>query len=107
MIFEGTGVAEQGYDVDCLVLEESNFDPIGITKLAELAGVEPLPETDANAFEQISQPDPIEYRRTKVDDYRKENKRKYPPVYRFKITIEAEEVSEDQAEAYWKKRGGT
>ena len=37
-----------------------------------------------------------------IADYRLESGRQYPPVYRIKIVIEVEELSEAETEAAWK-----
>ena len=98
---EGTGLAVSGYEEDYL-----DFGPgfVGITDLVtRAAGVGSPDWSVLTAFEYCDSPASENWQET-ADGYRLSTGRKWPPVYRVRIHIEAEELSPDEADAWWVAR---
>lgn len=77
-----------------LALHQGATDDVSATSL--FPGVSPLREHIANAFEE-----PL-FWPEEVEAYRREKGRKYPPAYRVKISVEWEQVPDEEAEALWR-----
>lgn len=97
----GVGHAYADYDGSGLVLDGRHARDVSL--LAE-CGVEVLHGDEG--FEQL-------YDRSKLGlrlwpngrkEYRKSSGRAYPKAYRITVTVESEELSEDEARAYWQER---
>ena len=67
------------------------------------------PREDGSSWSDGCSSDWIRERHAKqmqtVAEFRSQTGRKWPPVYRVKITTEAEEVSEEETERFWLERG--
>jgi hypothetical protein len=99
----GTGVAIRDYEDDRLALDVGHA---GITSIARAAGVETIRYGTNCAFEYAGTAADDEATRWQhdVDVYRASAGRQFPPVYRFRVVLEAEELSEDEARAWWEAR---
>ncbi len=99
VVFDGLAAAESGYDFDIIVPSESEF--FGICKMLESASVETLDPEIAHAFEHEHS---FASAKDRAEQYRRNNDRSCPPVYRLKITVECMEVDAVTAEQYWQDR---
>lgn len=73
----------------------------GISKLVEKAiGVEVPNESDIWCFD--SNDVGSEENKERIAFYRQHFERQFPPVYRVKFTVDAEEISLEEAEKFWK-----
>jgi inosine/xanthosine triphosphate pyrophosphatase family protein len=102
IIVEGTGVV-------CSDWAEHD-DLIGISRLVEKAA-----ETDApqgfivGAFQMISTAEQVAddhgaYEQDIIDEYRRATGCEYPPVYRVKIVVEAQALTEEERNAWWERK---
>ena len=93
---EGIGVPVTGPEENYVQFEN---DIAAITDLAARAEVERVTWKEATAFEAAGDPYWERYR----EDYRNRTGRQLPKVYRMVFTCEAEELSEEEARAWWEK----
>jgi len=92
---QGVFVPVAGEDENFLLaLHKGATDDVSATSL--LSGVRPLRAHIASAFEDPS------YWPEEVEAYRREKGRQYPPAYRVKISVEWEQVPDEEAEALWR-----
>lgn len=115
---EGICKVEKGYEGDIADFSVPNNGPIpstpeeidrvfenevfNISKLVEKAiGAEVPHEFDTWCFD--SNDVSSKENKESIVFYRQHFGRQYPPVYRVKFTIDAEEISFEEAEKYWKQ----
>ncbi len=99
-VYQKSGIAAafRGYDEDYLKFDGNEDDVVGMTETIEAAaGVKSPDWSTMTAFEHRESP----RWQTYIDTYRKATGRKWPPVYRVTIQIEAEALSDDETEEYW------
>lgn len=104
---EGIGVAIYGEEENYLYLEEK--DSVAVSDLFEKAGAETVYSHLEHAFDcqDVSWKDEEFGGRSitkTVAEYRAQSGRHYPPVYRVKLTIELEEIPEEESNAFWERR---
>lgn len=100
-IFEVRGIPVSGYEEDYLLMDEQNV--IGMTRLLTQQGLQKISWQEATSFER---------REDDLDDhfleYRKQyisrTGRNHPPVYKIRFEIKAVQLSEEEAEEFWKKQ---
>ena len=102
---EGVCLAVSGYEEDYLDFAEPG-SACGIAELVEQAAGMESPRWDVlTAFELVqSSTAGRDTWSTTVADYQAETGRKWPPVYRVKIRVEAEALSDEETEVFWLKR---
>jgi hypothetical protein len=71
----------------------------GISSLLRGAGCEAIEWQVASAFGYPGEKTWAKY----VSDYRKQTGRKFPPLFKVKITIEAEQVPDSESNKYWEE----
>jgi hypothetical protein len=72
---------------------------VGITNILEKAGAPATPWSVANAFDDPK----YEHNRPRVEQYRTESGRSYPPLYRVRVHVFVEDVSSEEAEKMWEE----
>lgn len=90
-----TGISVIGYEEDYLSTTEKGS--IGVSGIVDLVGVENVSWSHAVAFEYPGSKSWL----GETEEYRKLTGRTRPPVYRMKIVVEAEELTDAEAEAWW------
>lgn len=107
---EKTGIGYAVADYDCAYLRLDG-EIVSAPCLARAAGAEVLDDKTVTAFDRKPLPsdpdDPFADRwntrnAERRAEYADANVRACPRVYRFRITVEAEELSESEALAFWK-----
>lgn len=109
--FEGTCVPMCDYDGSALrfvsgpaaSLEGARY--MGVLRMVRAAGAEFVSDSHVFGFENVGSPDngsSDEWVNEKVADYRAETGREHPPLYRVRVVVEAEPVSDEEAAAYWR-----
>ena len=107
----GLGVVSADQEGDRVELGE---DYVWMSRLAERAGIEVVETYAASCFAEpdmvVDRGDPgldaylLDRQREVRAEYRAESGREFPRVYRMRLVIEAEELSDDEAAAYWRER---
>lgn len=74
--------------------------------LAKLAGIEILDERDRDAFAMLHAGDSrlVDWKAIR-DEYRARTGRQFPRAYRFVLRLEAVELTDNEARAYWQGEG--
>lgn len=98
-VYEKEGICEAitDYEENCLEFGDENWSLCIAEAVGVAAGV-PAPQNNPYRYFWF----PIYA--DAIEKYRRESGRQYPPVYRAKLRIEAEALSDEETEAYWKKR---
>lgn len=94
---EGDGVAIYGNESD-EYLDLDDCEPMGIAELFEKVGGESAPESICHLFRYA------DLHEERLQAYRAETGRQFPKAYRVKISVELEELPDDETEAFWKRR---
>lgn len=102
---EGTGVVIWNEECDYLSLDDINT-PSTLGRIFEAAGSENVHSHLEHALLGIDGKhyDEKFAGRSNKDDveaYRAESGRQYPQVYRIKVSVELEELPDDECEAFW------
>ena len=74
------------------------MESYGMSSILRPAGCEEIGWATVTSFEYPGDHRWEEY----VEAYRRETGRQFPPLYRVKITVEAEQVPEEESDRYWK-----
>lgn len=101
-VYEKEGICEAvtDYEENYLEFEDENW-PLCIAETVGVAAGVPAPRN--NPYRYFWFPTLPIYDGA-IEKYRQESGRQYPPVYRIKLRIEAEALSDEETEAYWKQR---
>lgn len=106
---EGIGVPVSGEGENYLLPESG--PNLTIASLCRLAGAEVVRWSEATAFTyEDAQVDDLALDPCQkdwqelIDDYRQSSGRRFPQVYRFKITMETAPLSDEESEAFWRKK---
>lgn len=98
---KGIGHAYSGEEENVLVVDGKYH---GIANLLEMADAEVLYWMTASAFELEHCKERFSDWKSYRTEYRAEEGREYPRAYRVKVSLELEELPEEEAVAYWKGR---
>lgn len=109
------GICEVHYGPDGGALHTEQYpEAEGLLTIEEMvmgaAEVDCPDDSTLHAFEQeltLAAGDPhgfgtARWRRQQIDEYRRKSGRRYPPVYRVCICVEAEVLSEEETAAHWR-----
>ncbi len=99
---EGKCLAVHGHEEDYLDFDD---DLVGASDMVVSASGVASPNSSVLAAMDCERsPWSDRYWVSATQRYREESGRRYPPVYRVRIRVEAEELPEAEAEAYWTQR---
>lgn len=107
--YERAGVCRLMWDQELNYLAFDGDRSLLICELVERAAGHEDRHADAgvmSAFAWAGGDEDDGYWQEKVDEYRAQTGRRYPPVYRATIRVEAEVLGDDETAAYWKARKG-
>lgn len=99
--YEGIVLPESGYEEDFLHIgDPPGQDYIGAVGMIEKAAGTEVPGGVNSSFE-YEHNDEDGFWTSGRDEYRNESGRQYPPVYRVRIQVEAEQCSDEETAEYW------
>jgi hypothetical protein len=99
---DGVGIAVHGHDDDYIELDEQD---LGIANLViQAAGVGSPAANVLSAFKYDGTQGEGGVWHEFVATYRQESGREWPPVYRVRIAVEAEALSDEECAAWWMER---
>jgi len=104
---EKEGIAITGPEEDYFQITNGNNEEfnIAISDLLEPVNVPIINWDTISAFELIgTESHTDEFWNSKVNEYREETGREFPPIYKVKFIVEAEPLSEEETKKFWEKK---
>jgi hypothetical protein len=98
----GIGLPVCDEEISSLRLFDNDEESGGIVGMLVKAGAEPTDYYVASCPFTHHPNDMDQSDHNVIDDYRRESGHRYPPLYRIKIVIEVEPLSDAETEAAWK-----
>jgi hypothetical protein len=100
-LLEVNGLPVSGHEENYLLTDD--HQTIAMSQLLARQGIKAISWQEATAFER-REDDPDDYFLKYRQQYNLRSGRKFPPVYKIKFNITAEQLSDKDAEEFWKKQ---